>query len=307
LLGAGITVLAALAAPAAASAHPRGPAIALDDRATVAPAPAPGVTAAILDGDRKLRLTVGAGVRLVVLGYLGEPVLRFAGGTVAVDDRSPTAQTDGLVPKGASGWTTVARGRSFAWHDHRVAPKLPPGIARLSWSIPVLVDGRRDRIRGSLVHVRKPQLWPWLVLAGALLALGGGVALAHRRRLSVRAGVAIAVLGGAAGLTSLAGFSIAGVAGGAAVAELSAAAALAVGATVALVLSRRRLAVAGAIGALAAIEGLGRLGVFVHGVVISELPAAAARAADAVAIGAGLAAILIALTQPAPQPRRRPR
>jgi hypothetical protein len=74
-----------------------------------------------------------------------------------------------------------------------------------------------------------------------------------------------------------------------------------------LLAGRRRLAVAGAIGALALIEGLGRLGVFVHGVVISELPAAAARAADSVAIGAGLAAVVIALTQPSrtPVPARR--
>ena len=70
------TSLAALALPATAAAHNRGPAVALDYRLRVDEV-ARGVSARVLDGDRSLRLAVAGGVRVVVLGYLGEPVLRF--------------------------------------------------------------------------------------------------------------------------------------------------------------------------------------------------------------------------------------
>jgi hypothetical protein len=302
-----IAAVAALAAPVAAAAHPRGPAIALDERATVERVTARGVSASILDGDRKLRLAVAPGVRLVVLGYLREPVLRLTDAGVAVNSRSPTALADGLA-KQPRGWIPVGRGRSFAWHDHRIAPALPYGTSRASWSVPLLVDGRPAQVDGQILRMRRPALWPWLALGGALLAVGVAVAAAHRLRLSVATGVGVGVLAGVAGLASLAGFSLAAAGVGRGRAELAAASVLAAAAAAGLVLGgTRRLAVAGAIGALAVIEGLGRLGVFVHGVVVSELPAEGARAADTVAIGAGLAAILIALTQPyrRPTPARR--
>jgi hypothetical protein len=304
-----IVAIAALAAPAAAAAHPRGPTIALDERATVDAVTAAGVRAAILDGDRKLRLTVSPGVRLVVLGYLGEPMLRLSAERVSVNGRSPTALADGLVKAPPPrGWVVVGTGPSFAWHDHRLGPTLPPGVSRARWSIPIVVNGHRSVLGGELERMRKPALWPWLALGTVLLGFGAAVAFARRLELSVATGIGVGVLAGAGGLSSLAGFSLAAVGVERGRVELAAAAVLAAAAAAGLVLGgRRRLAVAGAIGALALIEGLGRLGVFVHGVVISDLPAAAARAADTVAIGAGLAAILIALTQPyrGPTPAKR--
>jgi hypothetical protein len=297
-------VVAALATPAAAAAHPRGPAIALDERALVRRVTAAGVQASIVDGDRKLRLTVRPGVRLVVLGYLREPVLRLSATGVEVNSASPTALTDGLA-KRPQGWIVAGKGPTFTWHDHRIAPRLPATITRARWSIPLLVDGRRAAVEGELMRKRKPAVWPWLALGLPLLGLGVAVAAVRRLELSVRTGIAVGVLAGAGGFSSLAGFSLATLGAQSRWFELAAAGVLAAAAVAGLVLGRsRRLAVAGAIGALALIEGLGRLGVFVHGVVISELPAAAARAADTVAIGAGLAAILIALTQPYRHDRR---
>jgi hypothetical protein len=299
-----IVVLAALAAPTAASAHARGPVIALDERASVDTVTAAGVRASIVDGDRKLRLTVAPGARVVVLGLLREPVLRLSATRVEVNSNSPTALADGLA-KQPHGWIAAGSGPTFAWHDHRIAPRLPPGTTRVRWTVPLLVNGRHAQVAGQLVRMRKPSLWPWLALGGGLLAFGVGVAVAQRLELSMASGVGVGVVAGLGGLSSLAGFSLATSGVQRQRVELAAAGVLAAAAVAGLVLGRtRRLAVAGAIGALALIEGLGRLGVFAHGVVISELPAAAARAADTVAIGAGLAAILIALTQPYRRPRR---
>jgi hypothetical protein len=150
-----------------------------------------------------------------------------------------------------------------------------------------------------LERTAKPALWPWLLVGAALVGLGAAVALARRLEVSVATAIALAVLAGAAGLTSLAGFSLATSGVTRSRVELAAAAALAAAAGAGLALGgRHRLTIAGAIGALALIEGIGRLGVFVHGVVVSELPDTAARAADAVAIGAGLSAIVISITRP---------
>ena len=67
-----------LAVPAGASAHPKAATVALDYRLVLdaATRALPGVSVRILDGDRSLRIGVRRG-RLVVLGDLGEPMLRI--------------------------------------------------------------------------------------------------------------------------------------------------------------------------------------------------------------------------------------
>jgi len=302
-----LAAVVALAAPAAAQAHPTGPAIALDYRSTVEARPAAGVRASVLDGDRKLELSVDRRTTVTVLGYLDEPMLRIGPGGVLVNARSPTAWAErlavsppGKVTLAKPAWRRIADGPAFAWHDHRVAPRLAPGVRHARWSIGIVADGRRLALNGEFERVGRPALWPWLVLGLGLLGLGTGVTLARRLELSAAGSLAAAAVGGAAGLVSLAAFSFSGVSSGVgAWLELAAAAGLAIAAAAGLVLARgSRLVIAGGIGALAAIEGLGRLGVFKHGVVVSALPATGVRAADAVAIGAGLAALLIVLTYP---------
>jgi hypothetical protein len=115
-----LAAVAALAAPAQASAHPRGPAVALDYRLRLAPPPA-GLHVRILDGDRSLEASVAVGTRLVVRGYLREPMLKFDARGVFANAASPTAQSDRLVKQG-TGWVRVAGGRSYAWHEHRLTP-----------------------------------------------------------------------------------------------------------------------------------------------------------------------------------------
>jgi hypothetical protein len=281
LLGA----LVALAAPAPAGAHIRTGSVAVDYRVRVFPTRLP-VTAHVYLGDRALRLTVHPGHAVAVLGYGGEPFLRIdgAGATVL---RSPTAAALGLEPGHRSG-------RSLTWHDARVRG-LPAGIDRGRWTIPLLVDGRRARLAGELVRVDAPPVWPWLALGLPFVA---GSALALRRRAALeRSAVALGVLAGAATLVSAAAFTFASnasegrwvEAGNEAVFALVGLAVVARGSR-----DARKIA-AGALGLLALAAASTKLPVFLHGVVLSALPATPARAAVALTIWIGAAATALGL------------
>ena len=102
-------------------------------------------------------LTVDPGRTVIVRGYLGEPMIRFADGLVSVNRASPTANAD-RIASGGSGWATVVHGRTYVWHDHRLAPpprrgEGPAGI----WSVPLTIDGRRAEIAGTFWHVSPAQ------------------------------------------------------------------------------------------------------------------------------------------------------
>ena len=56
----------------------------------------------MIDGNRKLELTVRPPHTVVVEGYGGEPFLRFDGAGVSVNERSLTAVTNKLTQKGAT-------------------------------------------------------------------------------------------------------------------------------------------------------------------------------------------------------------
>jgi hypothetical protein len=284
----------ALAAPAGASAHARSPTVALDyrlvlDAATTSLA---DVHVRILDGDRSLQVASPA-AQVVVLGDLGEPMLRIGPGGAWANGASATAVSQRLAPAGG-GWRRVG-GSTFAWHDHRLAPP-PYGGGRMGavahFAIPIRVDGRRLAIGGAFVRYRRPALWPWLAAAGvavAALVAAGRLSPAARAPVALGAGV----VAGLAAVASLASFGAAdSTTGRVAWVELALAAFVAAAAGVALVRStgERRIVVAGSIGAAAAATTLGSLGVFRHAVVISALPPALARAACAVAFAAGLGA-----------------
>lgn len=277
-----VMVVLALVLPANAAAHGRGPVVALDDRLVVG-RPVAGISVRVLDGDRSLHVSVARGHTVVVRGYLGEPMIRFAGGKVEANRGSPTANADRIVTAG-TGWQDVADGRAFAWHDHRLAPPRGGTGTVGRFVVPVTIDGRPAAITGTFVHVPGPDLLAWVV--GAVAA-------------------AAAIVAGIAALTSITAFAVRDaptggiewfqVAGGAIVATAAAA-----------VLVRtngaRRTTAAGVIGALAAAGMLSSLPIFFHGVVISALPAGFARLASAAAIvGGTCAAALSFLADP---PRR---
>jgi hypothetical protein len=288
-----VLALVTLAAPATASAHPRSATVALDyrlvlDRATRT---LPGVTVRILDGDRSLRIGVRRG-RLVVLGDLGEPMLRIDAAGTWVNEASVSAQAARLTRRGV-GWRRIA-GSTFTWHDHRLAP--PPyrggrtgAVAR--FVIPATLNGEHVTVGGEFVRYRRPSPWGWLAGAGALV---GSVIAVTRFQPGSRAPLALA-LGIVAGLAALTAFVTFGVAdapnGQAAWVQIGLGIALAAAVAVALVRldGERRLVLVGLVGAAAAAASLGSLGVFRHGVIVSVLPAAASRSVCALAVAAGIA------------------
>jgi hypothetical protein len=284
-------VLAVLAVPATASAHSRRPAVALDYRLSVPAAPFAGVHARVLDGDRELRLTVVAPTRLVVRGLLGEPMLRWDPRGVWLNQASPTAQADKLARAGQHGWRLVASGRTFAWHDHRLSPPHIAAGGTGRFSLPVTLDGRARSIPGVFTHVRRPSLWPWLLVAAT-----AGAALVAAARVAPRRGtyaVGLAAVAAVAALTATAGFTLGDpISGGGQWFELACTALLGLGALGALRLREpsTRSWAACVIGAVSVAFALPSLGVFWHGVVVSSLAPTVVRALEAIAVIAGLGA-----------------
>jgi hypothetical protein len=290
-LRASIVVAAALAAAGPASAHPRGPVVALDVLLRVTSSPA-GVHANVLDGDRALRLRVDPPGRLVVRGLLGEPMLRFGPDGVWVNRASPTAATEKLTTEGL-GWKRLAAEPAFTWHDHRLAP--PRGLTTTAaWSLPLGTGA----LRGEFVRPTLPSPWPWLVgaLARRVRRGGGRVALdaagaaadrhrPRRDRSSRGAGGERDVRDGRCDLP------VGRVAqrrrGGCACARRV------VGAVQARPVGTGWVTTL--VGAVAAAISLGSLTVFWHGVVISSLPASLARLATATAVVCGLSAAVLAV------------
>jgi hypothetical protein len=285
-----LAAVAGLAAPAPAWAHSRGPAVALDYRLHLA-SPPPGVQVRILDGDRSLEARVASGTTLLVRGYLREPMLRFDEHGVFVNAASPTAQSDRLVTRGG-GWVRVASGPSFAWHEHR----LTPAGAQGRFVIPVQVDGRAAAIDGTFVRVSRPPVWPWLA---AVVVLAGAAAAAARRRASrLPLAIGLGVAAGVAALLATIAFAVRDrPSGGTGWLQIGAAltVAAAIGVPLVRLHGRRRGRAAGLAGAVAAAVTVAALPVFWHGVVISALPADAARLACVIALVGGVAAAAVSL------------
>jgi hypothetical protein len=284
--------ICALALPRPASAHSRSRPVALDFTLKLGTAP-PGVHAAVLDGERSLRLRVDPGTRVVVPGALYEPMLRFDRDGVWANRNSLTAAADRIVRAG-KGWTLLTRAHSFRWHDHRlVAPQgLRPGQSA-PWSLKFTADGHPAALVGTYTRAPRPLVWPWLVGAGAVLAV---LAECARRRPRGRARLAaIITLGAAVGaLVDAASFS--------AWLQVVLVALLVLAAARANLRTPGRGIIAGVVGAGAAAIGLGYLAVFHHGVVLSSLPPAVARLATAVALVGGATAIVLGVGASEPRP-----
>lgn len=287
---------ASLAAPAGASAHARSATVALDyklvlDAGTRA---IDGMSVAILDGDRDLRVTAHRPATVTVIGDLGEPMLRIGPAGAWANRASVTAAAEKLVAAG-NGWTRLSSHPSYAWHEHRLAP--PPYGAgagnRARFVIPVSVAGRHAAIAGRFVRHTRPALWPWALIA---IVLAASAAVAARRRWAVA--TPLGGVAGAAAVTALAAFSVADAPNGR-VAWTQLGLGLFLAAVMFVTLARtrgsRRTAVAGLLGAIAAAVSLGSIGVFRHGVVVSALPAELTRLLVEVALVWGAAAAVTSM------------
>jgi hypothetical protein len=303
-------VLLAVLFPGTARAHGRSTVVALDYEARVATADvAPGVHTRVVDGDRRLQLSVAPPRTVVVAGYGGEPFLRFSAHGVEANLESPTAVADGLVPAATVAtptattpprWAIVSTHHSLTWHDHRLGLRSGEGAGagRIGhWSIPIVVDGKTTAIRGSLWRSTRPSILPWLVLglvalvgAGAVVRLGSP----RFRRASVFVATGVSAL--LLVVLSIGFASATGRTGLVRWADLGLPLGIALAAAAVLVLRPRQRYVACALvaGFIFAVA-LEDVSVLWHGFVVSSLPAQAVRAGVATALAAGAYVVLVVL------------
>jgi hypothetical protein len=193
-----LSLLALLAAPATAAAHgPVNPA-ASSYLATVSQTP-PGLDAKVVDGDLRMWLQADTRRTVIVLDYRGAPYVRFSTQGVQVNHNSSMFYLNqvpadlvpsNIGPRTPADWIQVSSGHSYEWHDGRLhalaATALAPGTRYVGrWSIPVLINGRREVIAGALTYAPNPTVvwfWPIVVALACVLA---GLRL-RRRELDIR-------------------------------------------------------------------------------------------------------------------------
>ena len=181
------TVLVLLAlSPASAQAHGASDPVASSYLARIASVPA-GMRATIVDGDLRMWLRVPSRGSVYVLDYQGAPYLHLEGGRIWANEESqmyyfnqspPVNPPFGLHRTTHPRWVQVGSGTSYEWHDGRLQAlaivALAPGTARVgSWRIPLLVNGRRTTISGTLWYRGAPSIvwfWPIAVLLLCVIA-----------------------------------------------------------------------------------------------------------------------------------------
>ncbi len=191
-----ILALIVIAIPRPASADAPGPTDYQTEVTEIEPS-SDGFEVDIIGGDSFVRLVVDEGSTVEVVGYQGEPYLRFGpDGTVEVNRTAPSTYTSedrfgvveipatafvGAVPR----WEVVATDGVYAWHDHRAhwmnsqpPPAARPGDQILEGVIPLIVDGSEVDVTVISMWEQPASRLPLLV--GAVAGLGC-LALAWRR------------------------------------------------------------------------------------------------------------------------------
>jgi hypothetical protein len=299
LAGGAVAVLALLVVAPPALAHRGSPAsVASDYEArslSVQPA-VPGLTARATGGDIDLVLHVPAGREVIVLGVEGEPFLRFAGGRVFANERSPTVAAErvmrltGDLAAGPPRWHELRRGRTFHWHEGRLRPhpssRTGP-VARIA--IPLRIDGVPATIAGESWHARPPS--PALWLAPLAVALVAGASMLRRRARvgswlvrSLALVAVVSVLGSSIGTTLYAPHSTLG-----ACLQIGLAALVGAAALIGLIVARpsQRAFIALGAGALCVLFAASAFPLLTDGFALSRLPTGVARTLEAVALASG--------------------
>ena len=174
-----------------------------------------GLSAFVVGGDDRLLVRNLGRQVVVILGYEGEPYLRFSPRGVEANLRSPATYLNrARLPRGPAPqiadpsapprWRRVARTNNYSWHDHRIhwmraePPQVVAAAPRQShrifdWRVPGTADGRRFAVVGFLGYAPPPAEPPqpadegdndsaWAIpvaVAGGMLAL---LALLYRVR-----------------------------------------------------------------------------------------------------------------------------
>jgi hypothetical protein len=301
--------LCAVVFPEAAQAHGRSTVVALDYEARLIAGGriGPGIHARVIDGDRRLELSVDPSRTVVVRGYGGEPFLRFSPDGVEAKLGSPTAIADKLVPSDslATGttphWKLVTRKHRLTWHDHRLGPHpgLSPGVGKVgSWTVPLLVDGRPGAIRGELVRASKPTPIPWLVLLLLALVAATVVARFGSRQLRRRTVYAATAIGAALLVVLSPGFAFAsGRTGLKLWGDLAFPLGIALaGAAVFVLRPRQRYVACALVSGFAFAAALQGVTVLWHGFVVSSFPAQLVRAGIVAVLATGGYAVVVVLS-----------
>jgi hypothetical protein len=300
--------LALLIFPPAAHAHGPVAPIATSYLARVSGAPR-GTEPTVIDGDQRMWLRVDPAETVVVLDYRGAPYLRFSRRGVEVNHNSAMYylnQTPAEVPPANLGrptpprWSHASGGNAYGWHDGRLhalaAVARAAGDSYLgSWSIPVLVNGQLRAIHGGLWHADSPSIvwfWPIVVLLACVLAAWrlriASVDLALARGLSVVALAASAVSAAGRGLhgrPSVSAWQLI---------ILAAEAVFICWASYRLVVRRHTYFFFFLVAVVAVWSGVELLPVLLDGFVLAAVPAALARIAAVVCVGAGASLLLMA-------------
>jgi hypothetical protein len=291
-----VAVVAMLATPAVANAHLRSDVVAVDYRATVTTQQGP-FEARVYETDRALRLVVTRGHSVIVLGYLGEPLVRIDGRGAAVNAGSPSAPSTGLLKKSQrmSGttvaWHRLSGSGAVTWHDSRLRG-LPPGMSRAAWTVPLLIDGQRGRLSGELLRFPTPALWPWLLLAATFAAAVAALPFSRDPRRVAAGAIGFGVLAALAFVVSASAFALdAGASPGTWIFGADGLVFVVLGLGI-LIKGPQHLHVGAAVGLglLALAFALTKAEVFFHPVVLAVVPGWAARLAVAAAVCSGVAA-----------------
>jgi hypothetical protein len=192
--------------PNSAQAHGASDPVASSYQARIASVPA-RMRAQVVDGDLRMWLDVPSGESVYVLDYQGAPYLHFADGRIWANNESqmyyfnqspPVTPPLGIRRTTRPRWLRVGSGTSYEWHDGRLQAlaieAIAPGASSVgSWRIPLIVNGRRTSVAGTLWYRRAPSIvwfWPMAVLALCVLAAWR----LQEARIDAATGRALAVL-----------------------------------------------------------------------------------------------------------------
>ncbi len=182
-----LALVAVGALPSRASAHAGVIApTATSYRAEISSVPS-RLQAKVVDGDQRLWLRVPRRLTVIVVGLRGEPYLRFSSRGVEVNTHSPTYflnRARPVTPPSAAArmpahWRSITSGHSTSWHEDRLHGLALAAHSSASrdlghWIVPLVLDGRRSRIGGTLRQAPRPSLlwlWPLALLVACVPAL----------------------------------------------------------------------------------------------------------------------------------------